>query len=369
MVALRARELGADVSTAALVAALLGIGMLSTSLPAGALVERIGERRTLVAAGFTQAVLMVVGAGLDSVPALAIAVFAYGGADTAFHIARQSFVIDAVPLSHRARAMATLGGSFRVGIVLGPLVGAAVIHLVDLSAVFVVAAICSFGAGLLAVSVRDLEHSPDGAPVRRDPVRVHSVLWQSRKTLLTLGSAAFVIGVARSTRDGLVPLWANHIEVPASHVSLIFALVGLIELALFYPSGLIIDRWGRRFSAVPVVLGIGLACLALPLASNTAGFAAVLVVFAASNGVGAGILMTMGADTAPGVGRAHYLGAWRLCADSGKGAGPLSVAALATVVPLGVTCFIVGAVMVLGTAWVTHWVRRLDADLIKTRRA
>ena len=51
VLALRARELGADVSTAAVVVALLGIGSLLASLPAGALVARIGERRTLTVVG------------------------------------------------------------------------------------------------------------------------------------------------------------------------------------------------------------------------------------------------------------------------------------------------------------------------------
>src|SRR5690606_4584289 len=41
VLALRARELGADVSTAALVVALVGIGMLCSSLPSGVVVDRI----------------------------------------------------------------------------------------------------------------------------------------------------------------------------------------------------------------------------------------------------------------------------------------------------------------------------------------
>ena len=62
VLALRARELGADVSTAAFVVGLLGVGMLLASLPAGALVARIGERRALFTAGSLDAVAMVVAA-------------------------------------------------------------------------------------------------------------------------------------------------------------------------------------------------------------------------------------------------------------------------------------------------------------------
>ena len=56
VLALQARALGADVSTAALVVALWPLGMLATSLPAGALVARLGERTTLLLAGLVDAV-------------------------------------------------------------------------------------------------------------------------------------------------------------------------------------------------------------------------------------------------------------------------------------------------------------------------
>ena len=68
VLALRARDLGADVSTAAAIVALTGVGMLCASLPAGALVARIGERRALVAAGFVDAAAMAFAAVTDSVP-------------------------------------------------------------------------------------------------------------------------------------------------------------------------------------------------------------------------------------------------------------------------------------------------------------
>ena len=44
------------------------------------------------------------------------------------------------------------------------------------------------------------------------------------------------------------------------------------------------------------------------------------------NGLGAGVIMTLGADASPPVGRAQFLGAFRLFADTGNGAGPLLLA-------------------------------------------
>ena len=108
--------------------ALTSVGMLLTSLPAGALVARIGERRALMAAGLADAGAMTLAAVTDSVAGLAVAVVASGACWTMFLIARQGFMIDVVPATHRARAMSFLGGSYRVGVLIGPLIGAALIE-------------------------------------------------------------------------------------------------------------------------------------------------------------------------------------------------------------------------------------------------
>ena len=73
MLALRARDLGADVGTAAFVVSLFGLGMLLASLPSGAIVARLGERRTLLYGGFIDAVAMVAAARATTVLALGIA--------------------------------------------------------------------------------------------------------------------------------------------------------------------------------------------------------------------------------------------------------------------------------------------------------
>lgn len=122
VIVLQARDLGASVATAAFVVALLGLGSLVTSLPAGALVARIGERMALVLAGIVDALAMAGAALSTSVGSLGVAVAVTGGAGTVFLLARQGFVIDAVPVSHRARALSALGGAHRSGLFFGPLI-------------------------------------------------------------------------------------------------------------------------------------------------------------------------------------------------------------------------------------------------------
>ena len=127
VLALRARDLGAGVDLAALIVALLGIGQLMTSLPAGALVARIGERRMLFGCGVVDVVAMVYAASAGTVLGLGAAVVVSGATWTGFLLARQGYMIEAVPPSHRARALSALGATHRVGLMVGPLIGAGLI--------------------------------------------------------------------------------------------------------------------------------------------------------------------------------------------------------------------------------------------------
>ena len=362
ILALRARDLGADVSTAAAVVALLGLGMLVASLPAGALVARIGERRALVISGVVDAVAMVVAALAGSTLLLGAAVVLSGMTWTTFLMSRQGFMIDVVPLSHRARSLSTLGGSHRVGVFVGPLVGAALISVADLSAVFWFAAVAALAAGALALLMPDLGTERRQAQRTTGHLGVLHVLLEHRRTLLTLGVAVIVISASRSVRTGLLPLWADHVGISASTTSLIFALAGAIDMLFFYPGGWLMDRRGRAIVAVPVVASVAVAALLLPLATTTLTVAAAFVLIALGNGLGSGVVMTLGADAAPADGRAQFLGGWRLCGDIGLSGGPLVVSAVAAVAPLATACVVIGLLGVAGTGWVGYWVGRSDRE-------
>lgn len=360
VLALRARDLGADVSMAATVVALLMVGMLLASLPAGALVARVGERTALLVVGFVDAAAMAFAALTDSVAALGAAVLLSGMSWTVFLIARQGFMIDAVPPDWRARAMSLLGGSYRVGVLVGPLLGAGLLRFTDLTAVFWLAAGASVCSALLAGLMPDLGREDRAAARLSGHLSVVSVIRTHRRTLATLGLAVVILGASRSLRASLLPLWADHVGISASTTSLIFAIAAAVDVAMIWPGGWLMDTRGRTVVAVPVVLSMALACLLLPLATTVVSVTAVMCLIALGNGLGSGIVMTTGADTAPVGGRAQYLGAWRLCGDVGGSGGPLLVGALAAVVPLATAAVTVGALALAGTAWVGWWMHQLD---------
>ena len=73
----------------------------------------------------------------------------------------------------------------------------------------------------------------------------------------------------------------------------------------------------------------------------------VALVLGFGNGLGSGIVMTLGADRAPAVGRASFLAVWRMVSDGGTAAGPLVDS---IVVGLGVISFAGPVVGVIGLA-------------------
>jgi MFS family permease len=172
-----------------------------------------------------------------------------------------------------------------------------------------------------------------------------------------------VISASRSVRNGLVPLWADHVGLSATTTSLILAFAAALDIVFFFPGGWLMDTRGRAVVAIPVVLSVAVAALLLPLTHSATSVAAVVALIAVGNGLGSGIVMTLGADAAPVLGRGQFLGAWRLCGDIGLSGGPLVVSAAAAVAPLAVACLIVGALGLAGTGWVAYWTREEDRRL------
>jgi MFS family permease len=359
LVALSARELGASVVVAALIVGLIGLGQLVGDLPAGVLAARIGEKRALVGACLLNAIALLGAFLAREVWALAIAIFVTGLAGAVFSLARQAYLTAAVPIAFRARAMSTLGGTFRIGTFVGPFVGAAIVVAAGIATAYAFTAVMCMAAALLTALLPDLapHHEPSSAHAESQQRRsVVSILLEHRRVLLTLGIGVLVISGARATRQSIIPLWADSQGIDAATTSLIFGISAGVDMLLFYPGGAIMDRFGRVWVAVPSMLVLGLGFVLLPLTSTALGVGAVAALMGLGNGISAGIVLTLGADTAPVHGRAQYLGGWRLFADLGNTLGPFLLSAVTAFATLAAASLTIGGVTWLGCAWLAKWV-------------
>ncbi|GMA26808.1 MFS transporter [Arenivirga flava] len=406
---------GGSLAIAGLVAGMLMIGTLIGDLPSGWVISRIGERPAMIAS-CVLALLAMGGCLLAPTPAvLAAAILVLGIATTAFALARHSFMTQRVPLRVRARALSTLGGSFRLGLFIGPFVGALIIELTgDARNVFWVQAVMALACVVLLAALRDPEtglrgfggagaaarRGPGGAadrtaaggagglganaaerpraespelgagagsrtalePTERGPgadddppaasAGTFRTLWRRRDVLLRLGWGVLLMGALRSSRMTLLPLWAVSLGIGERDAALIIGLGAAIDFGLFFVSGWIMDRFGRAWSAVPAMTGLGLGHLVLALTHDVGAaawwFGAVAVFLALANGVGSGIMMTVGADLADPRDPAPFLGAWRFIADSGTASAPLIISGLTALVSLSAASAAMGVLGVIG---------------------
>lgn len=358
VLALSGRALGASVGAAGLVLALLGVGQILGDVPAGALAARLGDRKAmLVAAGV--AMVTLTGCALATrVWQLAVAVTATGATNAVFVLARQSYLTEVVPTGLRARALSTLGGMSRIGAFVGPFIGAAVLTGRPLRDIYWLALLCTAVTVVVLLVVPDVAEPADATRGGAAPASVRTVVYRHRKVFLTLGLAVLLVGSVRATRQTVLPLWAEHLGLSPSSTSVVFGLAGLVDTLTFYPSGKVMDRAGRLWIAVPSMLVLGLTQATLPLTHGHASLTAVALLMGFGNGIGSGILMTLGADVAPPQTRAQFLGAWRLCADSGSAGGPLVVSAAAALGSLAAGIAVMGGMGIVAAGALLRWVPR-----------
>ncbi len=358
VIAFSARNLDASVAVASLVVALIGVGSLVSNVPAALITSRYGERRSLAGAAAFSVLGLLMCIFAAHVWMLAVGILMLGMATSIFNLARQTFLIEAVPLSMRARALSTLAGSTRIGVFIGPFAGAALIHVIGLTGAYWIALLAMIGAGCVAMALPDLElrqaqgSTPPAKPAIANIIRSHY------KVFLTLGLGALLVSALRSSRQVVIPLWAAHLGLNPAAASVIYGLAAAIDMAVFYPAGKVMDQHGRLWVALPSTMLMGCALLLMPFTTGLTTFLIVSLFMGLGNGIGSGIIMTIAADASPRFGRTEFLGIWRVLADIGTSGGPLLLSAITALASLAVGMGAIGALGIIAGGVFWRWLPR-----------
>ena len=360
VIALSAFERGASTSIAALVGSLLGIGSIVTNIPSGILATRIGERKSMLVAAVITVIglafcLVNLGHGAWSLLVYGVGTLLIGAASSVYGLARQSYLTEMVPPHMRARALSTLGGTLRVGMFLGPFLGAGAMELWGLPGAYYVSLAAIVAAGAIVYRVPDLEMSAEHKAAALQ-VTSWGILKQYWRIFLTLGTGIVLLSAIRQTRQVVIPLWAAHIGLSPTASSIIYGVAGGIDALTFYPAGKVMDLYGRRWVAVPCVIIMAVSFILMPFTHGamTLGCTAMLMGF--GNGIGSGIVMTLGADISPAIGRPTFLGIWRELADAGTGIGPVLLSAATGLAGLGFGIIVSGTVGFAAAAALWLWI-------------
>ena len=340
---LYASDLGVSYLMISIITSAAAMGTLVTDVPAGVVLHRIGLRRSMLI-GCALVVLGTISLALSLSPGLIVSMRVIAGIGTAlWSLSRHSFIAQTIPVHKRGSAIALFGGINRIGLFGGPLIGGIIATAFGMSSSFLAAGFLGI-VGWTAAAVFIPVDNTEDAPRRGSS----SVRWAVvRKTIRLnagdIGAAgvAQVFGqVIRQGRQLVIPLiGAKQLELSAAEIGTVMTVAAIVDMSMFMPAGIIMDRFGRKFSSVPsfaiMAVGIGL----VPLAHNFITLMGASVLIGLGNGLGSGSMMTLGADLAPPDATGEFLGVWRLIGDIGMVTGPLMVGAIAGALSLNGSAF------------------------------
>jgi MFS family permease len=355
IIPLFARERGASVAAAALVVGMRALGTLLLDLPGGVVVSRFGDKGAMVA-GTALVALVAVGASLSgSVVVLAALILVMGGGWAFWQVARLAYVTEVTPVEKRGRALSILGGVSRAGTFVGPILGGFLGNHYGLESAFYAQAAMGLAASaLMFINVR--------GPSEAEALRGHrlagglvAMVLESRRILLSAGLVVIALQMLRQVRDVFLPLWGEAIGLGVAQIGLVYGASSLLDTAMFYPAGYVMDRFGRKWAGVPSLITLSIGLLFLPVTSEVYGFTLVAMILGIGNGLGPGIVMTLGADFAPQARRGEFLGLWRFVSDAGSAGGPLIVSLIAGIAGLGLAAAVTAVLGLTGA--MLMWLR------------
>lgn len=346
-----ARELGASVALAGFLVALRGIGTMVFDIPAGVMVTRFGERGAMLLATIVLTVVAIGSALAPNAWVLAPLVFVMGCTWAVWMLARLSYATDVSPVEQRGRVLSLIGGTNRIGNFVGPFLGAvAALSFGTDGAFYIQAVLAISAAAVMHLSTGETEGEPEISHGGAAHTRIKAVLTEHAGVFATAGMATVAIQVLRSSRQAIIPLWGEQVGLDAAQVSVIFGLSSAIDMTVFYPVGIVMDRMGRKWAGVPCLLVMSIGMISIPLSGGFGTLLAASLVTSFGNGLGSGINMTLGADFSPAVARGEFLGVWRLIGDLGTAGGPLLVSAIAGGATLGAAAVATGGIGLAGAA-------------------
>lgn len=333
-------ELGYDASIAALILGTRGIGQLIGDIPAAMVAGRWGDKASLLCGTTGYCIGYGIIAVVTDPMLLAVGGFIAGFGMSFSLIGRQAYVTQRAAPHQRGRAISLMAGAMRFGALLGPLIGGLVASAIGYQNSFIgLVILCLLSLLIVLIGAESSQAESDHSS--HSPRAIAEVISEYRHTFMTAGLAMISLQFMRAGRVTLLPLAGAAIGLDVASIGFIVAAAAAVDTLLFMPSGIVMDKNGRKPVAVAslLIFAIGLALVGWADSYATLLAAALLVGFA--NGISAGLVMVLGSDHAPEKGRARFLGVWKLVSDVGNAAAPIAIGGL-----LGITTLLVGTQLV-----------------------
>lgn len=311
------------------------IGMLLGDVPSGILIRLFGLKNVMIfglcitalstlALFWTSSFLIV----------LLLRVIAGFGA-AMFNVSRFVYLAEFVSIIKRGRTSAFFGGIKRIGAFIGPTTGGIVATGFGLRSPFLLSALTLTLVIFIVInsisSSERMIHDP-GFAVPSLSKRFIKTLKQQSKNLLTAGTGNFFMMMVRSVPAAIIPLYsADVIGLTVQEIGFILSFSAAIDMLLFYPAGVIMDRLGRKYAIIISLFILSIGIASIPITDSFQSMLVSAMIIGFGNGIGSGSMLTLGADLAPTDTRGEFLGTWLLIGNLGSMSGPLLVGGIASV--------------------------------------
>lgn len=315
-----ADQLGSGPAALGIVVAAFGLGRLLIDIPAGAVAQRVDQRRLLVGSVAAVAVFTLLTAAVTSIGQLVATRTALGLAGGVAITTGQALLSGSNP-ARLGQTMAALQGYQLAGAAMGPVLGGVLVG-VDARLPFLA------GGGILVALVvfallRPVPRWPEAAPRAGTPCAESSRLLNSG--LVGVSIIGFTIFFVRfGGQQFLFPLLAyEQAGLSPAQLGVSLAAVTLLSLGLMRSAGRLTDRVGRRPVVIVSTTVLGVGVLGFLAADSAVLFLAALVltgVATAFTGPPTGAYL---AESVAPQHRGVAVGIYRTCGDGATLLGPL----------------------------------------------
>lgn len=314
-------SLGYSAQMAALIFACRGLGTLIGDLPAGKIIARYGDRNGMLTGSSIIVVSCLLLGSATDIRLIALAALGIGCGGAGNILSRQSYITERYSSAVRGRILSLLGGTMRAGTLIGPLLGGILVSLSSYSAVFYLLAALVLGSMLFIF--HNVEHaSAAHHEAHASPLNTLAHFTENKHIFLTAGLCMIGLQIMRASRTLLIPIIGASMGLDVELIGLIVAAGALFDLLMFYPAGIMMDKYGRRFTAIPCFLIYAFGLSMLGFADSESMLFLVAIILGLGNGLSSGLILILGSDYAPTNNRGPFLSVWRLFTDLGGASAP-----------------------------------------------
>tara|TARA_B100000214_G_C23955762_1_gene622723 strand:- start:236 stop:1408 length:1173 start_codon:yes stop_codon:yes gene_type:complete len=309
-----------------------GLGEAFFSIPTGLLINKFGNKKIMLIGMAGLSISGSLSGLFQNNLALYFALFSLGTFYGFFSLSRHSFMTQIVPSEYRGKAFSRFGGINRIGWFFGPVIGGFTAGSIGIDIPFYIISIVALITTILIFFTTEPTNENLIQSNEIKPPTFKETILENKKSFTIGGSGHFIMQFLRQCRHVLIPIWAFSIGLGVEELGLIQSISAAIDMTLFYPVGLIMDKYGRKWTSVPSIILLSLGFIFMTYVDSFNGLMLVGLLLGFANGLGSGAMLTLGSDLSPKNQPGSFLGIWRLFGWSGNSAGgPISGAIAQTV--------------------------------------